>query len=537
MGFNGVEFRRLRIQRKITVTYLAEKLKVSRKAIHNWETGINVPTKNNIAKIASVLKVRINDLTCDSELLKKKESMLNAATRSWMSLFKENSNYKQDIVKITSLISEFSNSLSNATILISGIASSLHFPLYIKNLDNRYILVNNTLLEYFSLDSEFDFNNKSDINLLPKNEAVENFEEDNVVLTTGEGVFGREGYIPGTRKKKTGIITKAPIIDSSGTIVGLIGFFVDITKRKISEEKRILMENAFDKVDVSIFILKQSESFIKKYKLVFANKYFRERIPGISGNSLGEVQRTWQKNKPIHYARLIEKIETTDSFPINYKYLNKTHYNEETIWFTETVYNLLDGYYLITNFDITQLNWVQQKGDILHSVGVGKSNAFAWKGKIDKNNNDIIIDFVNENFEMVTGYKEEVINSGFSIKMLMPKEEFEEFDYWLEVFDKFPVLKHFLIKEDNSCLLCETKISSNEKRSKLLCFGTTTVIKLEDNDMDKIFEAHGFYYHQHRHIEMLKVAENMLKKNIDIDTIIEITGLYKEEIEAIQKTK
>ena len=32
----------------------------------------------------------------------------------------------------------------------------------------------------------------------------------------------------------------------------------------------------------------------------------------------------------------------------------------------------------------------------------------------------------------------------------------------------------------------------------------------------------------------IKIAKNMLKKGIDIDTIIEVTGLTKEEIEEIK---
>ena len=46
-------------------------------------------------------------------------------------------------------------------------------------------------------------------------------------------------YIPGTRKKGWGLISKIPILDLKGNIAGIVGTIVNITERKIAENTRI----------------------------------------------------------------------------------------------------------------------------------------------------------------------------------------------------------------------------------------------------------------------------------------------------------
>ena len=40
-----------------------------------------------------------------------------------------------------------------------------------------------------------------------------------------------------------------------------------------------------------------------------------------------------------------------------------------------------------------------------------------------------------------------------------------------------------------------------------------------------------------REKEKLEIAENLLKRNVDIDIIVESTGLSKEEVENLKKDK
>ena len=58
----GSVIRRLRENKNMTQTELADKLGVSSKAVSKWETGKSKPTTNVIRKLAVLFKIDINEL-------------------------------------------------------------------------------------------------------------------------------------------------------------------------------------------------------------------------------------------------------------------------------------------------------------------------------------------------------------------------------------------------------------------------------------------------------------------------------------------
>ena len=63
-----------------------------------------------------------------------------------------------------------------------------------------------------------------------------------------------ENYIPGTRKKKWGLISKYPLYDSDSKIQGVVGTIVDITDLKNSEQKNALLKEVIDQMSDCIWI-------------------------------------------------------------------------------------------------------------------------------------------------------------------------------------------------------------------------------------------------------------------------------------------
>lgn len=130
--------------------------------------------------------------------------------------------------------------------------------LYVKDSHLNYIIVNKAFLNNLSLNESYKSTGKNDNDFFPAIEAKQNSLQDQEVLNTGVAIIDKEGFIPGTRKKKWGLISKMPIFDSIGKITGLIGTYVDITDRKKEEEKRKLLETALNNVNYTFWLLTAS---------------------------------------------------------------------------------------------------------------------------------------------------------------------------------------------------------------------------------------------------------------------------------------
>ena len=76
--------------------------------------------------------------------------------------------------------------------------------------------------------------NHKDADFFSEIEAKQNTEEDKQVILSGKALH-REGFIPGSRKKKWGMISKIPFFDSSKKVAGVMGYFIDITVRRKNE--------------------------------------------------------------------------------------------------------------------------------------------------------------------------------------------------------------------------------------------------------------------------------------------------------------
>jgi transcriptional regulator with XRE-family HTH domain len=72
MEFTGDDLRRLRIKSGVNQSQLADKLKVDRKTVHNWETGTSQPTANQFFKICLICN--INALLLVTRLASRKSA-------------------------------------------------------------------------------------------------------------------------------------------------------------------------------------------------------------------------------------------------------------------------------------------------------------------------------------------------------------------------------------------------------------------------------------------------------------------------------
>lgn len=112
-----------------------------------------------------------------------------------------------------------------------------HDVIFFKDLDSRYVIVNDKTAECFGLDRE-EVIGKDDFELMPDTEeAARNIEDDRAVFAAGtpKEIVKRMTATDGTPYWFQAI--KVPYFDADGKITGLVGIARDITDRKHAEDQ------------------------------------------------------------------------------------------------------------------------------------------------------------------------------------------------------------------------------------------------------------------------------------------------------------
>jgi len=226
-----------RKKKKITSEELSKHMRVARSTISRWENNKTTPSETQIRAISKYLKVRVDEISnlslgAPASEIKYSENI--KFVKNFISA--ENSlNMTDQSKSLIELATQLSEKISSCNLIINALLSSLPFMLYIKNTDLKYAFANEHFMKGFSLDKDFSILNKTDHDFFPKNEYAINEMQDKQVLISGKSILSEEGFIPGSRKQKWGLISKVPIYDSEGNIEGIMGYFIDITSFKEKE--------------------------------------------------------------------------------------------------------------------------------------------------------------------------------------------------------------------------------------------------------------------------------------------------------------
>ncbi|HJO92436.1 MAG TPA: PAS domain S-box protein [Victivallales bacterium] len=285
----------IRKKKKITLAEIAEAAGISRSTIWKWEKGVKNPKDIHIREIAKVLSVsvdEISDLPAEKPLSNQK---LSDSVETWFELTEsgiseENSEFK----RLGESLKKIQNKLEHSSLIIKGLMNATNSYLYIKGTDSKYIIANRQFKKGLSLDLEFKIYKKTDHDLFSVKEALFNKEEDKKAMLLGTPVINREGFIPGSRKKKWGMISKIPIFDSKDRIQGIIGIFVDITERKRNEELRELLEVNVNSMSDGIAIMN-----INSNEYVYLNNA-REKLYGYSNSLMIKKGFEFRIKKFVH---------------------------------------------------------------------------------------------------------------------------------------------------------------------------------------------------------------------------------------------
>ena len=110
---------------------------------------------------------------------------------------------------------------------------------FYKDLNHQFIRVNQATLKKFDLSSMEEIIGKSDADYFPDEITRENFAEENEIVKTGIPLINQEAIEiwPDRHSTTWASVTKMPLHDKSGQVIGTFGVARDITDRKVKEEE------------------------------------------------------------------------------------------------------------------------------------------------------------------------------------------------------------------------------------------------------------------------------------------------------------
>ena len=398
-AFQRDKFKNIRKIKKITLDLTAKKAGITRVTLWRWENGKNEPSEMQIRGLAKILNINVSEISDLEDEKPVSDAQFSDVINSWLVLADTSEkNLVSQENQIINLIHHRYNELKQTSIVIRGLINSMSSAFYIKDTKLKYITANRIFLDNLSLNKNYSVLGKTDEDLFPVNDAKKNDQQDMEVLISAEAVDGYEDYIPGSRKKKWGLISKLPIFDSENKIAGIVGSFLDITERKKSENRRRILESAIDKIDdYCIWVAKSDSKDRNKNKYLYMNNSI-EKMFGIKQKTIMDDASLWLNNVHPDSQKDVEEYINSSEFPgqVSFKYINPE--TNSLRWFNSTTYRHENELFGVMK-DITDEKSALQEKFLLESL---LKSAEDFIGIYCLEDNRMI--FLNNVIEEITGY-------------------------------------------------------------------------------------------------------------------------------------
>ncbi|MCF7889075.1 MAG: PAS domain-containing protein, partial [Victivallales bacterium] len=422
-------------------------------------------------------------------------------------------------ILINKLIRQHKNLIQHS-LITKAILSSINSIIYIKDINQKYLVANDAFIELLGLINGYRVDGKTDFDFYNSTEAKEIINQDNQVLSTGKPITNLNSFMPGTKKKRHALISKFPILDSENKIVGLIGTYNDITEMKKAGRVREILE-----IYVGAMTDCLSVFFSHNYKYIFVNNAYAD----IFGYP---VEKFYEGGLIDFFA---EKCVHPDDREQEKKYL------KEKNWPKQRIYRIikpngdvrwLEGsvnrrkYFgkeccISVNRDITERVYESAFSDLFGLI-LEHSDDVLWIR--DKTENEGLV-FVSVSVRKLYGHSEDIFY----------KDSF----FWLNkcLYSKDKTV--WLLNEENSSLRDykkEYRIYDSKQQLKwieLTCFeykflGKECYCYLEKNITDKKAVEKS-----KENESLRKVAKKLRKMDFNTDLISEITELSRKQIEVL----
>jgi PAS domain S-box-containing protein len=115
--------------------------------------------------------------------------------------------------------------------LLRNVIDSMPQYVYLKDRDSRYLLNNRMHMRLLRAEHQEEIVGKSDADFFPEHMAREYLHDDQHIIQSGLPMLGKiEQILSPDRNPIWGLVTKVPLRDVEGNIIGLVGSTIDVTK-------------------------------------------------------------------------------------------------------------------------------------------------------------------------------------------------------------------------------------------------------------------------------------------------------------------
>jgi len=202
--------------------------------------------------------------------------------------------------------------------------------IYVKDNEGRYVMSNNAHVSFLGAVKPEEVIGKTAFELFPQDLAEKYHADDQEVIRSRKPIINREELSTDeTGKKVWNIMSKVPLRDSSGKIIGMVGIARDLTKRKEAEEKiknysknlESMVEERTRELNRALFDTEQArdriDGILKSVgdSLIVTDLYNRVILMNRSAEDLLGIRLSEVIDRPIDFAiedkTLRDRIKTT----------------------------------------------------------------------------------------------------------------------------------------------------------------------------------------------------------------------------------
>jgi two-component system sensor histidine kinase/response regulator len=198
--------------------------------------------------------------------------------------------------------------------------------IYIKDTWSRFMMVNRAVVERLGVSDPEEVVGKTDFDFYPREYAKETFQDEQRIMKSGQPLIGKTEKVKKNGQTQWVSVTKVPIKDRNGKVIGLAGISRDITTLKRMEEalayERDLLQALMDNIPDPIYFKDNMSRFtrinrehaswlgIKDYNEAIGKTDFDFYAAEFAQEAYQDEQKIIETKKPL--INKIEKIKKPD---------------------------------------------------------------------------------------------------------------------------------------------------------------------------------------------------------------------------------